>query len=662
MHASGWLRRRGNDANFASFVAARLQPLQTIEVAKYAPLITAAAETARLQQRQHVYTPPSPAHARQTFSAAAAWPAIAACLLILALTPPMLSANTGGDLSHDSSVRGEFSPAAMPADRADDHAIVTADPQTTAVLLERLTVQHSVPVYQLAEGTDSVTVSVPREALRLVNDLQLDVVADTRITSLSASSDLPQEYGASVALAIEAATGPLEPMATADGAAVLVYVVDSGVYAAHDELAGRIAAGWSSIDDGVGTQDCNGHGTHVAATIAGNRNGLARNATVIPVRVLNCAGTGRASSLIAAVSWVMLNHPGGPAIINFSLGGPANRAVDHIVGEAARNGFVVVAAAGNNGRDACGLSPARAQGVIAIGAVGPDNKPTTFTNTGPCVDMYAPGTDVISAIPTSATANAHVTGTSTAAPQVAGLIARVWHQRPGDTADAIRAHVTTGEAEHVTTSASLVVADIDAVRLVANTETAHQSSAASDRTTSPETVPTESPRATTSQPLRNHSPNESPRSNSAVQPPDQPTGARAPAHARPPQPTSRPDSTNPPPNNGPSLGTPRTDNQTPATNHGAPGETSRPQNAGPPSHAGAPNTTQETGGSRTPNPNPVTNNAGPSADPPQSNRGGSPNSNAGNSAPTTERSFVPPSQSGMPSQQRPSPPPNGPRR
>jgi hypothetical protein len=215
------------------------------------------------------------------------------------------------------------------------------------------------------------------------------------------------------------------------GSGVRVYVVDTGVNVGHNAFSGRVAAGFSAIPDGRGVDDCNGHGTHVAGTAAGGSVGVAQSAIIVPVRVLNCDGSGFGSDVLAGLDWIVKTHPGGPAIINFSLGGGYSAALNSAVENAVSRGFIVVAAAGNSSSDACGVSPASAGGVITVGASTQSDNWASFSNYGSCVDAIAPGAGILSSWIGSSGATAVLSGTSMAAPHVAGMAARFLQASPG---------------------------------------------------------------------------------------------------------------------------------------------------------------------------------------------------------------------------------------
>jgi subtilisin family serine protease len=239
------------------------------------------------------------------------------------------------------------------------------------------------------------------------------------------------------------------------GAGVSAYVIDTGVLASHTEFGGRVAAGWTAIADGKGTSDCNGHGTHVAGTIAGKTYGVAKAATVIPVRVLGCNGSGYNSDVIAGLDWVASNHQTGtPAVANLSLGSTASALVDAAVQGAIDDGVTVVVAAGNSAADACNSSPARVHDAITVAASDSTDRQASFSNFGSCVDLYAPGVAIKSAGITSTTATVTMSGTSMASPHTAGAAAAILSLSPALTPAAVSSGLIAGSTPNVVTAAS----------------------------------------------------------------------------------------------------------------------------------------------------------------------------------------------------------------
>ena len=208
------------------------------------------------------------------------------------------------------------------------------------------------------------------------------------------------------------------------GAGVNVYIIDTGVYSPNIEFAGRVATGYSVINDGRGTLDCHGHGSHVAGTVAGATLGFANQATIVPVRVLDCAGSGSTSGVVAGINWMINHHVvGQPAVANLSLGGVYDYATNDAVERAVADGITMVVAAGNEATDACTKSPASAPSAITVGATASDDSRAYYSNIGACVDIFAPGSSIISVGISSSTATAQMSGTSMASPHVAGVAA-----------------------------------------------------------------------------------------------------------------------------------------------------------------------------------------------------------------------------------------------
>ncbi|WP_317795868.1 S8 family serine peptidase [Actinoplanes sichuanensis] len=218
--------------------------------------------------------------------------------------------------------------------------------------------------------------------------------------------------------------------ARATGAGVTAYVIDSGIRAGHSEFTGRVGQGVDFVGDGRGTDDCRGHGTHVAGTVGGTTYGVAKAVTLVPVRVFGCSGSSPTSTIIAGVDWVTGNHTG-PSVANMSLGGGANQALDDAVTRSINSGVTYAVSAGNAASDACAQSPARTPAAITVAAsTRSDSRDTGYSNFGTCVTLFAPGTGVTSAWFTSDTATATLDGTSMAAPHVTGTAALFLESRP----------------------------------------------------------------------------------------------------------------------------------------------------------------------------------------------------------------------------------------
>jgi subtilisin family serine protease len=227
-----------------------------------------------------------------------------------------------------------------------------------------------------------------------------------------------------------------EPSTTADN--VNVYVIDTGIYAAHKDFGDRASVGTDTVGDGQNGVDCMGHGSHVAGTIAGTTYGLAKGAKIIAVRVLDCQGSGSTESVVAGIDWVTKNAKK-PAVANMSLGGGADDALDAAVKASVGAGVTYAVAAGNDSADACQSSPAREPSAITVGATDDQDQRASFSNFGKCVDLFAPGVDITSVGITDPDATAKMSGTSMATPHVAGGIALYLADHP----DATPADVAT---------------------------------------------------------------------------------------------------------------------------------------------------------------------------------------------------------------------------
>jgi subtilisin family serine protease len=231
----------------------------------------------------------------------------------------------------------------------------------------------------------------------------------------------------------------------ASGTGVTAYVIDTGVRISHSEFGGRAAYGWDYIDNDAVAADCNGHGTHVAGTIGGTTYGVAKRVDIVAVRVLNCSGSGYWSGVIAGIDWVV-GRANGPAVINLSLGGGANSAVDAAVQRAVNAGVSVAVAAGNSGANACNYSPARAPAALTVGATTSSDARASYSNYGSCLDLFGPGSSIRSAWSTGDSATKTISGTSMAAPHAAGVAALYLQGHPS----ASPAAVTTALASQAT--------------------------------------------------------------------------------------------------------------------------------------------------------------------------------------------------------------------
>ena len=230
------------------------------------------------------------------------------------------------------------------------------------------------------------------------------------------------------------------------GEGVDVYVVDTGINTDHFEFEGRARWGTTTAWFGLGRarRDGNGHGTHCAGIIAGRFTGVAKEAKLIAVKVLLDNGGGMMSWIMAGVEWVVKQHnrrtipvigdrPKRRSVVNMSLGGGRMKSLDLAVDKGTENGVLFVVAAGNEDSDACYSSPAASQMALTVGASNIRDERAYFSNYGRCVDIFAPGVDILSSWNAGENSYRYLSGTSMAAPHVAGVAAAMYSSMPAGT-------------------------------------------------------------------------------------------------------------------------------------------------------------------------------------------------------------------------------------
>jgi aqualysin 1 len=234
-----------------------------------------------------------------------------------------------------------------------------------------------------------------------------------------------------------------------------VYIIDTGILTTHADFGGRAVDGYDAIDGALPAADCNGHGTHVAGTVGGAAYGVAKNVTLVAVRVLACNGGGTSSGVIAGIDWVTGDHQAGvPAVANMSLGGGANSALDAAVNNSIADGVVYAVAAGNDAVNACNASPARTPNALTVGATTSTDARASYSNIGSCLDIFAPGSGITSAwLGNSNTATNTISGTSMATPHVAGAAALYLQANPSASPATVASALTSAATVNVVTSA-----------------------------------------------------------------------------------------------------------------------------------------------------------------------------------------------------------------
>ncbi|RST17893.1 S8 family peptidase [Streptomyces sp. WAC05374] len=260
------------------------------------------------------------------------------------------------------------------------------------------------------------------EAKRLAADPAVAKVVQNKKFSISATQDNPPSWGLDRVDQADTAGDSKYTYPDNAGEGVTAYVIDTGVRVGHKDFEGRAVSGFDAIDNDNDASDGNGHGTHVAGTIAGAAHGVAKKAKIVAVRVLDDNGSGTTEQVVAGIDWVTKNHQG-PSVANMSLGGGADPALDEAVKKAIASGVTFGVAAGNESSDAGQGSPSRVPEAITVASSTKDDQQSDFSNFGSVVDIYAPGSDITSAWNDSDEGTKTISGTSMATPHVVGAAA-----------------------------------------------------------------------------------------------------------------------------------------------------------------------------------------------------------------------------------------------
>ncbi|GAB2474770.1 hypothetical protein GCM10027063_14570 [Promicromonospora xylanilytica] len=274
----------------------------------------------------------------------------------------------------------------------------------------------------------------PGQAKRLAADPSVAYVEQNRVVTASDTQSPVPSWGLD---RIDQAELPLDDSYTyeSSGSGVTAYIVDTGILTTHEDFGGRAVSGTDTVDGDDDATDCAGHGTHVAGTVGGSAHGVAKDVSLVAVRVLDCGGSGSFDGVIAGIDWVTADHEAGaPAVANMSLGGGFSQAVNDAVSAAVADGVTFALAAGNDsGADACDGSPSSTPEAITVGATEDTDARASYSNIGTCVDIFAPGSGITSAWYTGDSDTNTISGTSMATPHVAGAAALVLSGNPAAT-------------------------------------------------------------------------------------------------------------------------------------------------------------------------------------------------------------------------------------
>jgi subtilisin family serine protease len=250
----------------------------------------------------------------------------------------------------------------------------------------------------------------------------------------------------------------------ADGSGVNVYILDTGIRTTHVDFGGRAFGAYTAINDGNGTNDCNGHGTHVAGTVGSMTYGVAKAVKLYAVRVMDCTGNGTYSALIAGIDWVTQNRVL-PAVANLSLAGTKSSTVNTAVENSIAAGIVYAVAAANYVADACNYSPASATNALTVAGSTRDitsafDTQASYSDYGPCVDLFAPGSAIRSTFNTTDSATTVYSGTSMASPHVAGVAALYLSVNPSATPSQVSSAIVDGATPNMISNVTAGTANL----------------------------------------------------------------------------------------------------------------------------------------------------------------------------------------------------------
>lgn len=304
--------------------------------------------------------------------------------------------------------------------------------------------------YQSALNGYAVKLSAAKSK-RLARDAAVESVVQDQVVTASDTQPTPPSWGLD---RIDQRALPLNAGYTYPGSAgqgVTAYIIDTGVHVTHQDFGGRAVYGYDAIDGDNLADDGYGHGTHVAATVAGTAYGVAKKAKIVAVRVLDNNGSGTISGTIAGIDWVT-QHAAKPAVVNMSLSSSANSALDTAVRNSIAAGITYAVAAGNYGADVSAYSPARVSEAITVGATTSSDARDSYSNYGSSVDLFAPGSSITSAWIGSDTATSTISGTSMATPHVTAAAAVYLADHPDSTPAQVASALTSAATAKAVTN------------------------------------------------------------------------------------------------------------------------------------------------------------------------------------------------------------------